>query len=69
MSTPFEPHDFAKSPASEPQQNCLEVAQNDDEAEFRDSKTVFGSASDQRIRVGRAVFLAFLNEVRGGPVA
>jgi hypothetical protein len=56
----FGEDDFRKSSFSNPNQDCVEVAHRDSRVELRDSKTAFGTTSDQRIVLADEVFHAFL---------
>jgi len=64
MTTPFSRNAFRKSSYSNPNANCVEVAQRADAVELRDAKTAFGSATDFRLHLSRTGFAALLDTVR-----
>ncbi|WP_035283529.1 DUF397 domain-containing protein, partial [Actinokineospora spheciospongiae] len=64
MTTPFSRNDFRKSSYSNPDANCVEVAQRADAVELRDAKTAFGSATDFRLHLSPTGFAALIDTVR-----
>lgn len=59
----FDEGDFRKSSFSNPNQDCVTVAHRDNWVELRDSKTTFGTTSDQRIVLSDDAFHAFLGTI------
>lgn len=65
MDNMFTRGQFRKSKFSNPNANCVEVAQRPGLVEVRDSKTGFGSAADARLRMSPTTFTTFLVVVAG----
>ncbi|TDV44181.1 DUF397 domain-containing protein [Actinophytocola oryzae] len=59
----FAEYDFRKSSFSNPNQDCVGIAQRSGWVELRDSKTEFGTPSDQRIVLTGDVFRSFLTVI------
>jgi len=60
----FRRAEFRKSSFSDPQQDCVEVAQRAGWVQVRDSKTAFGGPRDGRLGFSGARFREFLVTVR-----
>lgn len=60
----FTAQDFRKSSFSDPDRNCVEVAQRTDLAQLRDSKTAFGADDDGRLTLDPVGFGALLRSMR-----
>ncbi|MPZ84309.1 MAG: DUF397 domain-containing protein [Actinophytocola sp.] len=62
----FTESDFHKATFSQPNQSCVEVAQQSGWAEVRDSKTAFGAANDHRLVLTGLEATTFLSVVKTG---
>jgi hypothetical protein len=60
----FREADFRKSSYSDPQQDCVHVAQRAGWVEMRDTKTEFDSPADGRLALTAEQFAGFLSSIR-----
>jgi hypothetical protein len=59
----FSETEFRKSTWSDPDRNCVHVARREDRVAVRDTKTVFGSATDRHLTFSAGQFEGFLRRL------